>query len=125
MAIIKTIYKGGLSTSTDYPLSVSPILTQSSPFGPTDLFTASLGSCIVTYVDYIAQKNKFETPGITVEIKKTMNADGSKVVAFDINLYLNQDYPADQQRVIETAARSCPVGNSIDPAIRRTYKFSY
>lgn len=125
MAIIKTIYKGSLSTSTDYPLSANPILTQGSPFGPTDLLTASLGSCIVTYVDYIAQKNGFETPGINVEIKKTMNADASKVVVFDIHLHLNQDFQADQKLVIEKAAQSCPVGNSIDPTIRRTYTFSY
>ena len=46
MAIVKTEYTGALSTSTTYALSENPILTKAKPFGPTDLLTASLGSCI-------------------------------------------------------------------------------
>ena len=125
MAIVKTEYTGALSTSTTYALSDNPILTKAKPFGPTDLLTASSGSCIVTYIDFIAQKNNFEIPGTIVEIKKSMNADGTKVIAFDIDLNFKTTYSNDQKAVIEDAAKNCPVGNSLHPDVKRTYNFNY
>jgi len=125
MLVVKTKYTGGLSTSTEYPMSAHSILTSAKPFGPTDLFAASLGSCIITYVDFIARKNNFETPGIEIEIKKTLNADASKVTAFDVILNLQNNFTSQQKQIIEAAAQSCPVGNSIHPDIRRTYVFNY
>lgn len=125
MSVVKTKYTGELSTSTDYPMSHHPIMTSAKPFGPTDLLTASLGSCIVTYVDFVAKKNGFETPGIEIEIKKTMNADASRVTAFDVTLNLNNEFTPGQKEIIEAAAKSCPVGNSLRPDIRRTYAFIY
>ena len=88
MATIKTIYTGNLGTSTSYPISNNPILTKANPFGPTDLLTVSLSSCIATYIDFMARKSKFETPNVIVEVTKTMNAEGTKVVAFDTTVTL-------------------------------------
>jgi uncharacterized OsmC-like protein len=125
MAIIKTNYIGNLATSTTYPLSEIPILTKANPFGPTDLLTVSLSSCIATYIDFIAQKNNFETPNINVEIKKTMNADGSKIATFDVVVNFNKDYTNEQKAIIEDASKTCPVGNSLASEIERTYQFNY
>jgi putative redox protein len=125
MATIKTIYTGNLSTSTTYPISENAIITQANSFGPTDVLTASLSSCIATYIDYIAQKNNFETPNVNVEIKKTMNADGSKVATFDVVINFNKDYTNEQKAIIEDASKTCPVGNSLASEIERTYQFNY
>ena len=125
MATIKTIYKGNLATSTEYPMSEYPILTKAKPFGPTDLLTASLSSCIATYIDFEAQKNNFETPNIVVEINKTMNANGTKVVAFNTVINFKKEYSQEQKTVIEKAAQTCPVGNSLASDISRTYQFNY
>lgn len=125
MATIKTEYTGNLSTSTSYPMSENPILTKAKPFGPTDLLTASLSSCIATYIDYVAQKNKFETPNVNVEIKKTMNADGTKVEAFDIVVNFGKEYSTEQKAINENAAQTCPVGNSLATDIKRSYQFNY
>jgi putative redox protein len=125
MATIKTNYTGNLSTSTAYAMSENPILTKANPFGPTDLLTVSLSSCIATYIDFIAQKNNFETPNVNVEIKKTMNADGTKVETFDIIVNLNKEYTNEQKVIIEDASKTCPVGNSLASDIKRTYQFHY
>ncbi len=125
MATIKTIYTGNLGTSTTYSLSESPILTKANPFGPTDLMTASLGSCIVTYVDFIAKKNNFTTEKATVEIKKTMNTDGTFITNFDVTLNLNEDFINEQKEIIEISAKNCPVGNSLHPDVKRSYVFNY
>jgi putative redox protein len=125
MGTVKTKYTGSLSTSTSYALSESPILTKANTFGPTDLLTASLGSCIVTYIDFIAKKNGFSIDEANVEIKKTMNADGTMVTNFDVILNLNSTFSAEQKLVIENAAKSCPVGNSLHIDIKRTYVFNY
>jgi uncharacterized OsmC-like protein len=125
MATIKTEYTGNLGTSTIYSLSESPILTKAKPFGPTDLLTVSLSSCIATYIDFVAQKNKFEKPNLTVEINKTMNADGTKVEAFDTVVNFGKEYSTEQKGIIENAAKTCPVGNSLATDINRSYQFNY
>ena len=125
MTSIKTEYTGNLGTSTIYPISENPILTEAKPFGPTDLLTVSLSSCIATYIDFVAQRNKFETPNVNVEIKKTMNADGTKVEAFDTVVNFGNEYSSDQKAIIENAAKTCPVGNSLATDIKRTYQFKY
>ena len=125
MATIKTEYTGNLGTSTVYLMSENPILTKAKPFGPTDLLTVSLSSCIATYIDYVAQKNKFETPNVSVEIKKTMNTDGTKVIAFDTVVNFGKDYSTEQKTIIENAAQTCPVGNSLATDIKRSYLFNY
>lgn len=125
MATVKTEYKGSLSTSTNYALSENPILTKAKPFGPTDLLTVSLSSCIATYVDFIAQKKGFSTDKAEVEIVKTMNADGTMVTNFDVVVNLNNSFSDEQKQIIESVAKTCPVGNSLHPDIKRTYVFNY
>lgn len=125
MAKIKTAYTGSLGTSTTYPLSDEPILTKAKPFGPTDLLTASLGSCIATYIDLVAQRNNFERPNTIVEVTKTMNVDSTKVTAFDIDVSFGNEYAAEQKEIIEKTAQTCPVGNSLAGDISRTYSFNY
>jgi putative redox protein len=125
MSTIKTEYKGSLSTATIYPLSENPILTKAHPFGPTDLMTVSFGSCIVTYIDFVAKKNNFTIGKTVVEIKKTMNSDGTMITNFEIVINLNSSFTGEQKLIIETAAKSCPVGNSLHKDIERTYLFSY
>ena len=125
MTTIKTKYTGSLGTSTVYPMSENPILTKAKPFGPTDLLTVSLSSCIATYIDFVAQKNKFETPNVTVKINKTMNADGTKVEAFETVVNFGKEYSTEQKEIIENAAKNCPVGNSLATDIKRSYQFNY
>ena len=125
MTTIKTEYTGNLGTSTVYPMSENPIFTKVKPFRPTDLLTVSLSSCIATYIDFVAQKNKFETPNVTVKINKTMNADGTKVEAFDTVVNFGKEFSTEQKAIIENAAKTCPVGNSLATDIKRSYQFNY
>ncbi|HVV53984.1 MAG TPA: OsmC family protein [Mucilaginibacter sp.] len=103
MTLIKTKYTGALTTATKSPLAEQAIWTSSKIFGPTDLLTVSLGSCIVTYVDFMAQQNRFETPDLDVEIKKKMNGTATKVTGYDIVLKIGGNYTATQKETIENA----------------------
>ena len=73
----------------------------------------------------MAQKNKFETPNVTVEINKTMNADGTKVEAFDTVVNFGKEFSTEQKAIMENAAKTCPVGNSLATDIKRSYQFNY
>jgi organic hydroperoxide reductase OsmC/OhrA len=70
-------------------------------------------------------ENKFESPNTNVEIKKKMNADGSKVEAFDTVVNFDDEYSSNQKAIIENAAKTCPVGNSLASDIIGTYQFKY
>ena len=54
-----------------------------------------------------------------------MNADGTKVEAFDIVVNFGKEYSTEQKAINENAAQTCPVGNSLATDIKRSYQFNY
>lgn len=54
-----------------------------------------------------------------------MNADGTKVEAFDTVINFGKEYPNEHKAIIEKAAKTCPVGNSLSTDIKRTFQFNY
>jgi organic hydroperoxide reductase OsmC/OhrA len=54
-----------------------------------------------------------------------MNADGTKVEAFDTVVNFGKEYSNEQKAIIENATKNCPVGNSLATDIKRSYQFNY
>ncbi|KOY84510.1 hypothetical protein AD998_20140 [bacterium 336/3] len=73
----------------------------------------------------MAQKIKLETPNVTAEINKTMNAHGTIVEAFATVINFGKEYSNEQKAIIENATKTCPVDNSLATDIKRSYQFNY
>ncbi len=135
MTKIKTIYTGSLRTEAEHLPSGNKIITDApidnhgkgEYFSPTDLLATSLGSCILTIMGSSAKSHGFNIDGTTIETEKIMATHPRRVVELilDITFPTGNNYTDSQKRIIESAARTCPVANSLHPDIKKTITFNY
>lgn len=134
MATIETIYLGELRTEAKHVLSGDKVITDApldnqgkgEAFSPTDLMSASLGSCMLTIMGIAAREHGFNIDGTTCSITKIMAADPRRVGEIQINF----DFPAiqytDKQKLIlEKAAINCPVAKSLHPDLKQSVVFNF
>ena len=135
MTKMKTVYLGGLRTEIEHIQSGNKVITDAPLdnngkgefFSPTDLFASSLGSCILTIMGMSATSYGFSIDGTTLEIEKVMSANPRRVaeIIVDINFPEGSSFNDQQKRLLESAAKTCPVANSLHPDIVKTVRFNY
>ena len=135
MTKISTDYTGNLRTEAIHEQSGSKLVTDAPLdnhgkgefFSPTDLLTTALGSCMLTIMGISAQEYGYNLEGTTVETEKIMGTNPRRVVEIKItiNFPKGNDYTDRQKRVIESAAKTCPVANSLHPDLKKTIVFNY
>ena len=133
MATITTTYLGNLRTEAVHVQSGSKLITDApldnhgdgEYFSPTDLFAASLGCCMLTIMGISANAHGFDVDGATVETTKVMAVNPRRVGEFIVNITLpHNKYSEKERRLIEAAARECPVHNSLRDDIKLSLTIS-
>lgn len=121
-------YKGDLNCTVTHAPSSTVIYTDAPPdnfgkgetFSPTDLVAAALGACIVTTLA-IFNKNKnkgWNLEGIRFEvIKEMMQAPERRIARLPVHIRMPIDLPADDRKICERVAQTCPVHRSLHPGI--------
>ncbi len=96
-------------------------------FSPTDLVATALGACMLTIMGISAETYGYDIVGTTLETEKFMGTNPRRIVEIKItfNFPKDREFTAQQRRVIEAAARTCPVANSLHPDIKKTLVFNY
>ncbi len=131
---MRTIYLGNLRTEIEHIQSGNKVITDAPLdnngkgefFSPTDLFASSLGSCILTIMGMSAESRGFSIDGATIETEKIMSANPRRVAELILNINLPKgEYSDAQKRLLESAATTCPVANSLHPEIIKTINFNY
>lgn len=133
MATVKTTYQGDLRTQATHIQSNTTILTDApidnhgrgEAFSPTDLLATALGSCMLTIMGISAQAHGFNIDGTTVETTKVMGTDPRRVVELVVTLNFPDNYSDKHKRIIELAAKECPVANSLSADLKQTITFKY
>lgn len=125
MSRIYTKYIGNLSTSTETLISETPIQTKSGLFDPVDLLSTALASCIVSYIAYISKKNRIDISNLSSVVNPTMDAQHTKVADFDITITLNSPILDEHKAIIEHAANTCPVSNTLASDVKKNFTFIY
>ena len=125
MATMHTKYIGDLSASTETPISETPIQTKVGSFDPVDLLSTALASCIVSYIGYTSKKNSIEISNLSSVINLTMDAQHTKVTEFDILITLDSPILEEHKAIIEHAANTCPVGNTLASDVKKNFTFIY
>lgn len=119
----KITYLGDLRTECTHLLSGNKIITDAPPdnqgkgeaFSPTDLAATALGACIITTMGISAKNHGIDMSGAEAEITKIMAADPHRRIArIEVRLTM-PDRPFSERdvRLLEAAARSCPVSRSL------------
>ena len=134
METSRIIYQGDLRTIALHINSGNEIVTDAPPdnkgkgeaFSPTDLVATSLGCCMLTIMGIAAREHQFNIDGTEVWIVKNMKANPRRIgeIVVEFNFPQN-NYTAKEKKIIEHAARTCPVSQSLHPELKQTVKFNY
>lgn len=134
MATIETTYIGELRTEATHVFSGNRIITdapldnqgKAEAFSPTDLLSASLGSCMFTIMGIAAREHGIQIDGTTCSITKIMAADPRRVSEIQI-LFNFPDirYTDKQKLILERAAIHCPVAKSLHPDLVQNITFNF
>ncbi|MGB7326020.1 MAG: OsmC family protein [Rubripirellula sp.] len=115
----------GMKLHTDAPTDNGG---QGSSFSPTDLVATALGSCVMTILGLVADRHELDLTGTRVHVEKEMVADpvrriGSLRTVVTVPAGVSID---DAMRTrLETAARKCPVHQSLHADIDAPIDFVY
>src|SRR4051794_19125452 len=86
-------------------------------FSPTDLMGAAFGSCILTTMALVAERDGLVIEGATAEVVKEMLNQPRRIGALRVQVTLPAKLTKEQRFKLEEAARHCPVHKSIHPDI--------
>jgi uncharacterized OsmC-like protein len=134
MSTIKSSYLGNLRTQATHVLSGNALLTDApldnngkgEAFSPTDLVCAALGSCMVTIMGIVAEREGISLEGLSWEITKIMQSEPRKIQEIQVAFHWSGAAftPAISQK-LKNAARTCPVALSLDSAVTQTINFDF
>ncbi|MEB2786214.1 OsmC family protein [Algoriphagus persicinus] len=134
MPTIKSSYLGNLRTESEHVHSGVKILSDApvdnngkgEAFSPTDLVASALGSCMVTIMGIVANRDSVSLEGMTWEVTKIMQASPRKISEIIVDFHwANPVNDAAMIRKLKNAAITCPVAISLDPEIKQTLNFDF
>ena len=133
---IDIVYEGSLRCSAKHGPSGQTITTDApldnggkgAAFSPTDLVGTALGTCIVTIMGLVAQRNQLDIGGTRVRVVKEMAASPVRRIGelrVTVTLPEGKRLSAADRERLEQAAHRCPVKQSLHPDIKVPVEFVY
>jgi putative redox protein len=129
------VYTGGLHCELTHGPSGQKISTDApkdnngkgEAFSPTDLVAAALGSCILTTVAMVADRDGIDIKGATYRVTKEMTQppEKRKIARLAVSLRLPASVPVSHRKKLETIAHSCPVHRSLGPDVQMPITFDW
>lgn len=112
-----THLKSGQSFVTDAPTDNQG---RGEAFSPTDLCATSLATCMLTVMGISARSRNVDISGATAEVTKVMASAPRRIARVEIRLLMPPgDFSDIEKRVLETAARTCPVALSLGDGVEQ------
>lgn len=135
---IDIVYEGQLRTCATHEQSGNTLLTDApkdnqgkgETFSPTDLVATALGSCIVTIMGIVAQRDNLDITGTKVHVtKEMMQKPVRRIGSLKVTVTVPQEKAsglssADREK-LQKAAQHCPVHQSLHPDIETPVSFVY
>ena len=133
METMRTTYTGNLRTEATHLPSGNVIITDApidnqglgQAFSPTDLLCASLASCALTIMGIAARTHNINMDGTQVRITKIMGSNPRRVAEIILEFDMVTDYPEKEQKILEHAAKTCPVMLSLGTDVIKEMRFNY
>ncbi len=126
-------YEGGLGLELQHGPSGTVIRTAApvdnqgdgSSFSPTDLLAAALGSCMVTLMAIVGERDGLSLEGVSFTAEKSMAASPRRVARVDLQIQMPAGLTPDQREKLENAALTCPVKQSLPADLETPVTFTY
>ena len=115
--------RSGVTIITDAPVDNQG---KGEAFSPTDLCATSLASCMLTIMGISARNHGLNIDGARAEITKVMAADPRRISQVIVHVHMPAgNYSEVQKKILETAARTCPVSFSLAEGIDQVMSFTW
>ena len=136
MPTVKITYLGDLRTTSTHLQSGNQLITDAptdnmgkgEAFSPTDLLATATGTCTLTTMAIVAQRDEIELFGSEVEVTKIMSqTPPRKVARLEINLKLKTNIALTDEQIkkLENTAHKCPVSLSLHPEVEQVIFFEW
>lgn len=133
-AITSTVtYVGDLRTEGAHLQSGNRIITDApvdnhgkgEAFSPTDLVATALASCMMTIMGIKAADMGADLSGSTADVTKIMSANPRRIAEIIVTIRLPANLDDKSRALLEAAAHTCPVAQSLHPETLQTVVFEY
>ncbi|HQH72973.1 MAG TPA: OsmC family protein [bacterium] len=97
-------------------------------FSPTDLVATALGTCLLTIIGLAAKRQGLRVDGVRAHVVKEMVSDPVRRIGAlraDIRFPEGVVLTESERAMLETAARACPVKQSLSPDVHIAMEFYY
>ncbi|WP_029034995.1 OsmC family protein [Salinimicrobium terrae] len=129
----KVTYLGDLRTECEHLQSNNRFITDApvdnqgkgEAFSPTDTVATALGSCMLTIIGIKARDLGINVEGASAEITKSMAADPRRISGIKVAITFPTSYDEKHKKILERAAKTCPVLYSLHPDIELDISFKY
>jgi putative redox protein len=134
MVPIAIVYQGKLRCQAQHGPSKVQLITDApvdnhgrgESFSPTDLVATGLGVCMATILGIVAERDKIAIDGLKVNVEKHMTTTPPRKIAKIVVAFsMPRGLTADQRKILERAAHTCPVALSLHPEIVQDVSFTY
>ena len=132
MVTITGEYQGDLHCSAAHGPSGNVLSTDApkdnqgrgEAFSPTDLVATGFATCIATTMAIFARKHGVDLNGLRYEVTKEMSTDAPRRIArLTARLWMPEDARKVPAGILERAANTCPVHQSLSPSVERVIEF--
>lgn len=96
-----------------------------SSFSPTDLVAGAFGSCMVTIMGLMAQREGISLEGTWFTVEKHMSQSPRRIGHLPVAIHLPKGLTPEQRLKLERGAHTCPVHHSLHPDIKIEVAFLY
>ena len=135
MTTIKTEYLGELRTRATHLRSGNAMVTDApidnqgkgEAFSPSDLLATALASCMLTVMGIVGKEHDIDIEGVKAETIKVMGTNPRRVsrIEIEINFPAAESYTEHERSILEKAAITCPVIESLHPDMEKRLKFNW
>jgi uncharacterized OsmC-like protein len=94
-------------------------------FSPTDLVAAATGSCMLTVMAIMAEKDGVDLTGAYTTVGKEMISNPRRIGKLTVNVFLPKKVEGSYRQKLENAAHTCPVKKSLNAEMEIPVQFSY
>lgn len=124
LRIESTHNQSGTVLNTDAPVDNNG---KGESFSPTDLVATALGNCIMTIMGIKAQQMNLDLNGTSIQVQKIMSESPRRIgeIVVELDFPKKGNYTEKDKKILEAAARTCPVSLSLHPETKQTLKFNW
>ncbi len=133
MVEIQIAYKGKLRCEATHEQSGVKLITdapkdnhgEGASFSPTDLVATALGSCMLTIMGMVAQRDGIDLSNATVQVVKEMTPPPRRIASLTVVFDIPTVLTVEQQEKLRVAAMTCPVHRSLHPDVQIPVTFNF